>query len=239
MENEFYNILKKDYRFIKILHKSEKGKCILYRHKQLEKNIVVHILNDTPADVYHVLKRIRHRNITEIFEVLETDGQTVIIEEHINGMTLSEISETMSPVGVKRILLQLCDGLSVLHSVGIVHRDLTLNNIMLTDDGTVKIIDFNISKLFRSSDDTDNNTMGTIGYAPFEQFGLNRTDEHSDIFAVGVTANLLLTGKHPSVRMFKKGRLGKFIRICTNINQYERFDSADEILNFLRKSDRI
>lgn len=239
MENEFYNTLKKEYLFVKLLHKSDKGKCILYRHRQLGKNIVIHIMNNTSVDVYSVLKHIKHRNIVEIFEVLEISGQTVIIEEYINGITLSEISETMSPIGVKRILLQLCDGLSALHSVGIVHRDLTLNNIMLTNDGTVKIIDFDIAKLFKSSDDTDNNTMGTIGYAPFEQFGLNRTDEHSDIFAIGVIANLLLTGKHPSVEIFTKGRLGKFIKICTNINQYERFDSADEILNFLRKSNHI
>ncbi|MDE6501311.1 MAG: serine/threonine protein kinase [Ruminococcus sp.] len=235
MENEFYNILKKDYRLVKLLHKSDKGKCVLYRHRQLEKNIVIHILNNASTDVYSVLKRIRHRNITEVFEVLEINGQTVIIEEYINGITLAEISETMSPIGVKRILLQLCDGLSALHSVGIVYRDITLNNIMLTNDGIVKIIDFDIAKLFKSSDTIDNNTMGTMGYAPFEQFGLNRTDEHSDIFAVGVIANLLLTGKHPSVKIFTKGRLGKFIRICTNINQYERFDSADDILNFLKQ----
>ncbi len=89
---------------------------------------------------------------------------------------------------------------------------------MLTADGTVKIIDFDISKLYKAIDTTDNNTFGTLGYAPFEQFGLNKTDERSDIFSVGVIANLLLTGKHPSVQIYTKGCLGKLIRICTSID---------------------
>ncbi len=234
MQNQFFEILKNEYQFVKLLHKSERGECILYRHKKLNKSIVVHKLNDAPIDVYSVLKRIRHDNIAEIYDAFEINGKTFVIEEYINGITLSEITDTMSPLGVKRVIIQLCRGLSVLHSLGIVHRDITLNNIMLTADGTVKIIDFDISKIYKANEIADSNTFGTVGYAPFEQFGLNNTDERSDIFSVGVTANLLLTGKHPSVQMYTKGCLGKLIRICTSIDPCRRFSSADEILDFLR-----
>lgn len=234
MKNHFYEILKSDYQFVKLLHKSDKGECILYRHKKLNKSIVVHKLNNAPIDVYSVLKRIRHDNIAEVYAAFEIDCKTVVIEEYINGITLSKLTDTMSSLGVKRVIIQLCSGLSALHSLGIVHRDITLNNIMLTSSGTVKIIDFDIAKLYSAADIVDSNTMGTIGFAPFEQLGLNKTDERSDIFAVGVTANLLLTGKHPSVQMFTKGRLSKIIRICTSINPCERFSSADEILDFLQ-----
>ena len=234
MQNQFWDILKSEYQFVKLLHKNEKGECVLYRHKKLNKSIVIHKLNDAPIDVYSVLKRIRHDNIAEIYDAFKIDGKTFVIEEYINGITLSELTDTMSPLGVKRVIIQLCRGLSVLHSLGIVHRDITLNNIMLTADGTVKIIDFDISKLYKAKDVTDSNNFGTLGYAPFEQFGLNKTDERSDIFSVGVIANLLLTGKHPSVQMYTKGCLGKLIRICTNIDPCERFSSADEILDFLR-----
>lgn len=233
MKNQFYEILKSEYQFVKLIHKSDKGECILYRHKKLNKSIVVHKLNNAPVDVYSVLKRIRHDNIAEVYDAFEIDGKTVVIEEYINGITLSELTDTMSPLGVRRVVIQLCSGLSALHSLGIVHRDITLNNIMLTANGIVKIIDFDIAKLYTAADSVDSDTMGTVGFAPFEQLGLNKTDERSDIFAVGVVANLLLTGKHPSVQMYAKGRLGKIIRTCTSINPCERFSSADEILGSL------
>lgn len=234
MKNQFSEILKSEYQFVKLLHQSDKGECVLYRHKKLNKRIVVHNLNNAPLDVYSVLKHIRHDNIAEVYDAFEIDGKTIVIEEYINGITLSELTEIMSPLGVKRVMIQLCSGLSALHSLGIVHRDITLNNIMFTSSGTVKIIDFDIAKLYSAADSVDSDTKGTVGFAPFEQLGLNKTDERSDIFAVGVTANLLLTGKHPSVQIYTKGRLGKIIRICTSINPCERFSSADEILDFLQ-----
>ena len=234
MDNYLLNILNSEYKFIKVLHKSQKGEIKLYRHKNLNKNLVIHILNNAPVSVYKALKKIKHKNIIQVFEVLETDEKTLVIEEYINGMNLSEFVGIINPLGVKRVIKQLCEGLSVLHSIGIVHRDITLNNIMLDEKGTVKIIDFDIAKIYKSNELKDSNSMGTAGYAPFEQIGIASTDEHTDIFAVGITANLLLTGKHPSVQIYTKGRLGKMIEICTNINPQNRFSSCDEILNFLK-----
>ena len=234
MDNYLLNILNSEYKFIKVLHKSQKGEIKLYRHKNLNKNLVIHILNNAPVSVYKALKKIKHKNIIQVFEVLETDEKALVIEEYINGMNLSEFVGIINPLGVKRVVRQLCEGLSVLHSIGIVHRDITLNNIMLDEKGTVKIIDFDIAKIYKSNELKDSNSMGTAGYAPFEQMGIASTDEHTDIFAVGITANLLLTGKHPSVQIYTKGRLGKMIEICTNINPQKRFSSCDEILNFLK-----
>jgi serine/threonine protein kinase len=234
MNNYLFNILRNEYKFIKVLHKSQKGEIKLYRHKNLNKNLVIHTLDNAPVRVYKALKKIKHKNIIQVFEVLETDEKTLVIEEYIDGMNLSEFVGIINPLGVKRVIRQLCEGLSVLHSIGIVHRDITLNNIMLDEKGTVKIIDFDIAKLYKSNELKDSNSMGTAGYAPFEQMGIASTDEHTDIFAVGITANLLLTGKHPSVQIYTKGRLGKMIEICTNINPQKRFSSCDEILNFLK-----
>lgn len=234
MKEWFESTLKNEYSFIKLLHRNDKSECKLFRHKTLDKSIVVHTFeNSTAIDVYEVLKTVSHTNILQIYDVLETGGKTVVIEEFIDGITLSDNTGNMTPVGVKRLLKQLCSGLSALHSIGIVHRDITLNNIMLTKNGTVKIIDFNISKLYKSEVVKDSNTQGTVGYAPFEQYGLASTDEHTDIFSVGVVANMLLTGKHPSVQLYTKGRLGKVIEICTNINPDKRFKSACELLSFL------
>lgn len=252
MNKNINNILKDEYRLVKQLNndydieENKKDNLIyLYRHKKSGENIVVHINDIIDSGVYEVycmLKMIRHKHIIQVFDVFETDGKLVVIEEHINGGTLGSMLrndvdgtfQTMKPIGAKRILLQLCDGLFALHSIGIIHRDINPNNIMLTEDGTVKIIDFDISKLYKAGDTKDSIIKGTAGYAPYEQYDIKATDERTDIFSVGVLANELLTGEHPAVNLYKKGKLGKLIAKRTDISPDKRFKSADELFNFIR-----
>ncbi len=251
MNENINNILENEYFFVKQLNNDydiENNKkdnlAYLYRHKKTRKNIVVHINNiidSGVADVYNVLKMIRHKHIIQVLDVSESDGKLVVIEEYIDGITLGSLLQndadgtfmTMKPTGVKRILLQLCDGLFALHSMGIIHRDINPNNIMITSDGTVKIIDFDISKLYKSGDTRDRIIRGTVGYAPYEQYDIKATDERTDIFAVGILANKLLTGEHPAVKLYKKGKLGRLIAKCTDISPDKRFKSADEMLSFI------
>ena len=225
--------LKNEYQFVRMIHRSERTECRQYRHIGSGKSLLLRqFLQPADTDVYDLLKRIRHPNLTEILDVIQTDTYPVILEEFIDGITLAENAGNMNPLGVRRVIIQLCDALSALHSVGIVHRDVTLSNIMLAADGTVKLIDYDIAKCYRTAD-TANDTLGTVGFAPFEQYGLGNPDERADLFAVGVTANLLLTGKHPSVEMYRKGRLGKMIAVCTQIDPSQRFRSAAEIRELL------
>lgn len=170
------------------------------------------VIDSGVYDVYSVLKIIRHKHIIQVLDVFGMDDKLVVIEEYINGITLENLLRndadgtfmTMKPLGVKRILLQLCNGLFALHSMGIIHRDINPNNIMLTENGIVKIIDFDISKLYKSGDTRDKIVRGTVGYAPYEQYDIKATDERTDIFSVGVLANKLLTGEHPAVKIYKK-----------------------------------
>lgn len=251
MNESINNILKNDYFFVKQLNNdydfenNKKDNLIyLYRHKKTGKNIVVHINNVVDSgvcDVYNILKMIRHRHIIQVLDVYKSDGKLVVIEEYIDGITLENLLRndadgtftTMKPLGVKRILLQLCDGLFALHSIGIIHRDINPNNIMITNNGIVKIIDFDISKLYKSGDAKDRIIRGTVGYAPYEQYNIKATDERTDIFSIGVLANKLLTGVHPAVKMYRKGKLGRLIEKCTDISPNKRFRSADELFNYL------
>lgn len=251
MDNKIYkdihNMLKDKYQLVKKLDSGETAKdnrIYLYRSRENDKNTVVHINNYNPDtySVYSLLKIIRHNHIIQVHDVFETDGRLVVIEEYIDGCTLYDLLyikgtfQPMNPIGVKRLLLQLCDGLYALHSMGIIHRDIKPENIMLTNNGTVKIIDFDSAKLYKSSETADRSTAGTRGYAPPEQLGLIATDERSDIYAVGILANILLTGKFPltDADTYKKGRLGRLIKKCTNINLDKRFRSADKLFNFIR-----
>lgn len=225
--------LKESYQFIRVIHRSARAELRLYRNRSSGKPLAVRLMPEVQdAGVYNMLKRVRHPNLLEIYDVLEREDGTAVLEEYLDGITLAEAAG-MSPLGVRRVLVQLCEGLTALHAVGIIHRDVTLSNIMLTAEGTVKLIDFDIAKIYRTAV-PDPDTMGTVGYAPFEQYGLGVTDERTDLFAVGVAANMLLTGKHPSAERYKKGRLGKVIAICTQIDPDSRTLRAADLVDLLR-----
>ena len=98
----------------------------------------------------------------------------------------------------------------------------------------VTVIDFDISRVRREGSGADTVRFGTPAFAPPEQFGLAQTDSRSDIYALGILANKLVTGEHPSVKLCTKGKLGRFIVKATNISPEKRFDSAEDVLSHFR-----
>ena len=129
--------------------------------------------------------------------------------------------------GVRKIILACCNALSVLHENGFVHRDIKPENILVTPDGRVVLLDFNAARKIRPGA-RDTQVLGTVGYAPPEQYGIAASDERADIYALGVLMNILLTGRHPSDRL-AKGKAGRIIRKCTQINPADRFQSVRQI----------
>ena len=193
----------------------------------------------SPAADYPVLQtlcRIKHRNLMEIYDVKTQDGVCISLCEYINGMTLDMRIEYYQPFDIrsaKDILCQICDGLSQLHINGIVHRDIKPGNVMITDDGTVKIIDYSISRLIKPEQRKDTTVLGTAGYASPEQFGFTQTNGKTDIYACGVLLNYLLTGKLPNEQLHQ-GPLTTVIQQCIEIDENKRFASADELKKVLQ-----
>ena len=193
----------------------------------------------SPAADYPVLQtlcRIKHRNLMEIYDVKTQDGVCISLCEYINGMTLDMRVEYYQPFDIrsaKQILCQICDGLSQLHINGIVHRDIKPGNVMITDDGTVKIIDYSISRLIKPEQRKDTTVLGTAGYASPEQFGFTQTNGKTDIYACGVLLNYLLTGKLPNEQLHQ-GPLTTVIQQCIEIDENKRFSSADELKKVLQ-----
>ena len=156
--------------------------------------------------------------------------------EYINGMTLDMRIEYYQPFDIrsaKQILCQICDGLSQLHINGIVLRDIKPGNVMITDDGMVKIIDYSISRLIKPEQRKDTTVLGTAGYASPEQFGFTQTNGKTDIYACGVLLNYLLTGKLPNEQLHQ-GLLTTVIQQCIEIDENKRFASADELKKVLQ-----
>ena len=121
------------------------------------------------------------------------------------------------------------------HGSGIVHRDIKPDNIIICDDNNVKIIDFDISKIYKSNQRSDTQTLGTVGFAAPEQFGMQQSDARTDLYSLAVLLNVLLTGEHPSVKMCENKKILKVIKKCLSINPDDRYSTAEELYNVLNK----
>lgn len=161
------------------------------------------------------------------------NGRVYVLEEYIHGDRLDEILAcgSLSEQQAGQIIVQLCSALNALHSLGIVHRDIKPENVILRGNDAV-LIDFDVSRLIKSTQSKDTQVMGTTGYAAPEQYGFSQTDARADVYALGVLLNEMLTGQHPSKKL-AEGRYLPIISRCIEVNVDKRYDSATALLESL------
>lgn len=227
------DVLKTEYSIFKVLKNTEEKSIIVYRNNTLEKCVVCRRFTGT-AEVYEKLQKIKAENLPEVYNVSKEDNEINILEEYIDGITVGEVLQSglYNENGVKKVVGSLCDALYILHSMGIVHRDIKPENVMITNNGVVKLIDFDAARVFKCGKSADTAIIGTVGYAAPEQMGFAQSDERTDIYALGVLMNVMLTGEHPGKRIHK-GRYKKIIEKAININPEKRFQSASELKKYL------
>ena len=141
-----------------------------------------------------------HPNICSIHAIEEFEGQQFLDMEFLDGNTLGAVlGQKELPIGrAVEIAIQVAEGLNAAHKKGVVHRDIKPDNIMLTDDGLVKIMDFGLAKLKGSSKLTkSHSTLGTIAYMSPEQAQGEDVDHRSDIFSLGAVLYEMITGRRP------------------------------------------
>ncbi|MFQ5511004.1 MAG: protein kinase [Candidatus Krumholzibacteriia bacterium] len=145
--------------------------------------------------------KLDHPNICTIHEIDETaDGRTFIVMPCYQGQTLGDMLEDgpLDPGEAIAIVCQVASGLARAHEKGIVHRDIKPGNILLTEDGQVKIVDFGLAKLSGSTRITKTGTtMGTVSYMSPEQALGGEVGAASDVFSLGVVLYELLSGRLP------------------------------------------
>lgn len=225
---QFTKTVFSQYAIVKVLADKNGCKTLRLRHKTLSKDVVMHIFPKV-YEAYEVLCKIRCKSLPEIYDAVKLDDGQIVFEEYIDGITVAEVMETgkYRYGGAKNVICSVCEALTVLHKNGFVHRDVKPENVVIDNGGRVVLIDFNASrKVSLASKDTV--VMGTVGYASPEQLGVAQSDSRTDIYAVGVLLNVMLTGCHPSTRL-AKGRAGRIVENCTNINPGRRFQSAEKL----------
>lgn len=144
---------------------------------------------------------LNHPNIVTIYDAGEQDGMFYIAMEFIEGTTLQSLlaeKRVLTPEETIQICRQICKGLDYAHANGIVHRDIKPANVMMTPDGTVKIMDFGIAKAGGGMTSTGQ-VLGTPNYMSPEQIKGKVLDGRSDLFSFGVVLYEMVTGEKPFV----------------------------------------
>ena len=175
---------------------------------------------------------VKNVHIVNIHHIIDDGDRHFIVEDYIQGSTLQELADYGKHFTEDEAVdytSQLLDGLSALHRAGIVHRDISPKNVILTPDGVIKLIDFGISHMLVPEKNTDTQILGTVGFAAPEQFGFQRSTERADIYSAGVLLNWLLTGAMPNERRPENTALAKIIAKATEMNPKDRFASAEEM----------
>ena len=227
--SDFENIIAEQFGFVKALRSSDSKSAVVLRHKTLGTQIVVREFSGD-ISVYDTLKNISHPNLPKIYSAEQSGGRCKVVEEYIDGITVADVLESglYTPQGACEVAKGVCTALDVLHSLNIIHRDIKPENVMVDSQGTVKLIDFDAARVFKSYQPQDTAFIGTAGFAAPEQYGIKQTDPRSDIFALGILMNVMLTGEHPSKQLYK-GKLSKVIEKCINIDPNKRFANVNEL----------
>ena len=227
---EYMELLWEQYKLISVLSNKNGAKVLRVRHKALDRDVIVRQYSSL-IHAYEQLKNLYHKNLPEILESLPCQDGHIVLEEYINGISVADVAGSYTYSGAKAVILGVCNAVHSLHALKIIHRDIKPENVMISSDGTVKLIDLNASRMPKRKD-KDTVMLGTIGYAAPEQLGISESDERSDIYAIGVLLNVMLTGQHPS-SCLATGKAGKIVQKCTMIAPDSRFHSAQELMQAL------
>lgn len=247
-----------------------KAKCRL-----LNRNVAVKILRDEFVNDEEFVKKFRresqaaaslsHPNIVNVYDVgaEEVDGERIyyIVMEYINGKTLKDIIREKGKLSLEETLdysIQIAEALEHAHKNHIVHRDIKPHNIMITEDGRVKVTDFGIARAATASTVTNtSNVIGSVHYFSPEQARGGYTDEKSDIYSLGIVIYEMITGKVPyegdspisvalkhiqeevlpprSIDPTIPVSLENIIMKCVKKSQLDRYNNASELLRDLRR----
>lgn len=199
------------YEIIKTIGEGGMANVYLANDTILERNVAIKVLRGDLSNDEKFIRRFKrealsvsnlsHPNIVEVYDVGEEDGNYYIVMEYIEGKTLKQLLQkrgALTLTEVLDIMSQLTDGLAHAHEAYIIHRDIKPQNIMIEDNGLVKITDFGIATAINSTQLTQTNSvMGSVHYLPPEQANGKGATIKSDIYSLGILMYELLTGSVP------------------------------------------
>ncbi len=199
------------YQIIRTIGEGGMANVYLAYDTILDRNVAVKILRGDLANDEKFVKKFQreaisasslsHPNIVEMYDVGEDEGNYFIVMEFIDGKTLKNLIKKRGALTLPEvidIMLQLTSAIACAHESYIIHRDIKPQNVMILDDGRVKITDFGIALATNATELTQTNSvMGSVHYLPPEQANGSGSTIRSDIYSLGILMYELITGKVP------------------------------------------
>jgi serine/threonine protein kinase len=199
------------YEIIEELGRGGMGKVYRVEDRKIKEEIALKLIKpEIVADIKTIerfrnelklARKIRHKNVCQMFDLGEWKGTHFITMEYISGEDLKSFirrSKQLSIPAAIAIAEEVCKGLKEAHNLGIIHRDLKPSNIMIDRDGNARIMDFGIARTLKDKGITGSGVMiGTPEYMSPEQAGGKELDESSDLYSLGVILFEMVTGQLP------------------------------------------
>ncbi|MDE7187142.1 MAG: protein kinase [Lachnospiraceae bacterium] len=209
-------------------------KIYLVQHRESEKIYIKKILEVYNPHIYEYLMEHHITGIPRLYNVYEENGQLILIEEFISGVSMLEMIDdrTLTFDLIVRFMGELCDILEKLHTLNppIIHRDIKPSNIIITPYNHVILIDFNAAKYLTDTADRDTVLLGTKGYAAPEQYGFGFSTPQTDIYAVGILLKELSLALPAATNIFDA-----IISKCTKMNPSDRLETVQELTTEIEK----
>lgn len=196
----------------------------------------------------NIMKDFDYPAFPRIVDIIEDDTALYLVMDYIEGKTLEEILFQEGPQPEERVIdwgIQLCGALAYLHNrtSPIIYRDMKPSNVILKADGSLRVIDFGVARVYNPEKEHDTVMLGTKGFAPPEQY-IGQTDERSDIYALGATMRCLLTGITPYSNEYidypavyagvsLSQKMIFILNKCTSMNPDERFQTCEDLCDAL------
>jgi hypothetical protein len=259
------------YELIRQLGQGGMGAVYLARDTKLGRRVAIKFLHATDAETgerfiaeARATAQCSHENIVVIHEADVTDGRHYMVLEYLQGRSLDEVvpsGEVASPARTVELMLPVVRALVCAHTAGIVHRDLKLQNVIVTDSGTVKVLDFGIAAVLGAEVPNAKDTVpGTLSVMSPEQWNAEVVDQRSDLWSAGIMLFRLLAGAHPlagkrgselaitadlsipmpslrTVAPSLPGGLADVVDRCLKKARNERYQTAQELLAALEAFD--
>lgn len=215
------------YEELSVLSDTKKCRTSLMRNKDTGELVVKKEMGKESFSVYSLLKSIKNKNLIKVLECFRDEDKTIEIEEYVNGKRLDDYFREKKATleQVVDVGIALCEGLAPMHKLNLVHRDIQPKNIIITNEGNLKIIDFDISRKENENATHDTTLLGTVGYAAPEQYGFAQTTNRSDIYSIGAVLKELSSFSE----------LDKIIAKCMEMDPANRYENVEQLKNELEK----